>query len=104
MPRVDAIVPARNESDTVAGVVRALLRANCFQRIIVVDNGSTDDTALRARIAGAEVVSCPDEGLGRAVKSGAAISTAEFIFEQTPILPIGSRRGRSEWSPGCVRA
>jgi glycosyltransferase involved in cell wall biosynthesis len=40
------------------------------QQIIVVDNGSTDDTAARAETAGAVVVSEPQRGYGRACATG----------------------------------
>jgi glycosyltransferase involved in cell wall biosynthesis len=49
--------------------------------VVVVDNGSTDATAARAREAGARVVSEPHRGYGRACAAGvAAVSTnAEFV-------------------------
>ncbi|MBX7200285.1 MAG: glycosyltransferase [Rhodospirillaceae bacterium] len=54
-PAVTAIVPARNEAETIEACVRAL-RGQIYQgelRIIVVDDSSTDDTAALARVAGA---------------------------------------------------
>lgn len=43
-----------------------------MDRIIVVDNGSTDDTAATARAAGAHVVFQPRQGYGYACSAGAA--------------------------------
>jgi glycosyltransferase involved in cell wall biosynthesis len=63
------IIPALNEELTVAGVVREL-RHRGFERIRVIDNGSTDRTAERARAAGAEVFSEPHCGYGRACRRG----------------------------------
>ncbi|HEY5317701.1 MAG TPA: glycosyltransferase family 2 protein [Solirubrobacteraceae bacterium] len=69
--RLLAVVPAYNEAGAVAQVVRALReRAPDFD-VIVVDDGSTDDTATRARAAGATVVKLPfNLGIGGAVQAG----------------------------------
>ncbi|HYI31119.1 MAG TPA: glycosyltransferase, partial [Bradyrhizobium sp.] len=55
---VAVIIPCLNESIPIAGVVREVL-AQGVDRVIVVDNGSTDDTAQQAAAAGATVVSEP---------------------------------------------
>jgi glycosyltransferase involved in cell wall biosynthesis len=59
------LIPARDEADTIAAVVRAIPRA-LARRVIVIDNGSRDDTARRAREAGAVVVDAPHAGYGNA--------------------------------------
>jgi glycosyltransferase involved in cell wall biosynthesis len=66
-----AVVPAYNEGGSVANVVRTLHeRAPQFD-VIVVDDGSRDDTARRAREAGADVVRLPfNLGIGGAVQAG----------------------------------
>ena len=66
-----AVVPAYNEAGSVATVVRAIRdRANEFD-VLVVDDGSTDDTARRAREAGASVLRLPfNLGIGGAVQTG----------------------------------
>src|SRR5207247_7383768 len=61
--------PALNEEVTVADVVRNL-RQQGFHRIRVIDNGSTDATAQRARAAGAEVLTEPRCGYGQACRRG----------------------------------
>jgi len=63
--RTLVIIPAHNEEECVAGVVRGL-RERSFLRIRVVDNASTDRTAARAAEAGAEVLSHPHAGYGQA--------------------------------------
>lgn len=68
-PRVAVIIPALNEEDPIADVVRAIPRS-LVQEVIVVDNGSTDRTAERAAAAGARVVSQPQRGYGRACRTG----------------------------------
>lgn len=67
--RVDVIIPALNEARSIGEVVRALPRP-LVRSVIVVDNGSTDGTAERARDAGAEVVVEPHRGYGSACLSG----------------------------------
>lgn len=66
-----AVVPAYNEGGAVANVVRALHeRAPQFD-VVVIDDGSTDDTSARAREAGAKVVTMPyNLGIGGAVQTG----------------------------------
>src|SRR5207248_9438679 len=53
---------------TVTAVVEGFRRALPGARIVVADNLSTDDTADRARSAGAEVIAVPIPGKGRAVR------------------------------------
>jgi glycosyltransferase involved in cell wall biosynthesis len=69
---ITAIVPARNEAEAIFEVVRDLWlvfdeEGNAvFDRVVVCDNGSTDDTAALAAAAGAVVVSESRPGYGRA--------------------------------------
>ncbi len=66
-----AVVPAYNESDTVAGVVRSLRESAPDFDVLVIDDGSTDATADLARAAGAKVLRHPfNLGIGGAVQSG----------------------------------
>ena len=66
---ISVIIPALNEEETIAAVVRAVPR-EVASEIIVVDNGSDDRTAERAREAGARVVAEPRRGYGRACATG----------------------------------
>ncbi len=70
MSEVGVVIPALNEEEPVAEVVRECLATKIPKEIIVVDNGSTDATAERAREAGARVVSEPRPGYGRACAAG----------------------------------
>src|SRR3989440_2049623 len=63
------IIPALNEEEPIAGVVRECFATGLPKEVIVVDNGSTDRTAERAREAGARVVTAP-VGYGRACAAG----------------------------------
>ena len=74
--RVAVVIPCLNEAEPIAGVVDEL-RALTVDDIIVVDNGSTDDTAGRAMAAGARVVNEPRRGYGRACAAGVAAATPD---------------------------
>jgi glycosyltransferase involved in cell wall biosynthesis len=66
-----AIVPAFNEARSIADVVTGL--HGIVSHVLIVDDGSTDQTAARARAAGAEVLSCgTNTGKGSAVRAGLA--------------------------------
>ena len=66
---VSVVIPALNEEEPIADVVRECLTTKIPSQIIVVDNGSDDRTAERARDAGAQVVTAP-RGYGRACAAG----------------------------------
>ncbi len=66
-----AVVPAYNEAPTIAGVVGALQRKTPHIDVVVVDDGSTDDTGALAEGAGARVLRMPfNLGIGGAVQAG----------------------------------
>ena len=67
---ISVIIPALNEEEPIAAVVRDCLTTGLPRAVIVVDNGSTDRTTERARAAGAKVVSEPRPGYGRACAAG----------------------------------
>jgi glycosyltransferase involved in cell wall biosynthesis len=66
-----AVVPAYNESATIETVIGSLREHAPDFDVLVLDDGSTDDTADRARRAGAMVVRLPfNLGIGGAVQTG----------------------------------
>ena len=67
---ISVIIPALNEEEPIADVIRAVAATKIPHEVIVVDNGSTDRTAERARAAGARVVAEPHRGYGRACAAG----------------------------------
>jgi glycosyltransferase involved in cell wall biosynthesis len=69
MSTVSVIIPALDEEEPIAGVVRECLATGLPNEVIVVDNGSRDRTAECAREAGARVVIAP-RGYGRACAAG----------------------------------
>lgn len=69
-PRVLCVAPAWNEGERITRVVAAVPR-NTVETTVVVDDGSTDDTADRAESAGAVVIrSRKNGGVGAAIRSG----------------------------------
>jgi glycosyltransferase involved in cell wall biosynthesis len=75
------IVPAFNEGLAIRQVIAGLQSAAPWREIIVVDDGSADDTAAQATAAGAHVVRHPyNKGNGAAVKTGLRHSTGAFVL------------------------
>jgi glycosyltransferase involved in cell wall biosynthesis len=69
--RVGAVIPARNAGGTIAAVVRGLRDTLPDAVVIVVDDGSSDDTAVRATQAGARVLRhAVNQGKGVALQTG----------------------------------
>ncbi len=121
--RIEVIIPALNEAESIGDVVRGIPRPP-VESVVVVDNGSTDETAERARAAGARVIHEPRRGYGSACLAGirsllpetdivvfldadgsddpAALALlVEPIVADTADLVVGSRvLGRSE--PGAL--
>jgi glycosyltransferase involved in cell wall biosynthesis len=74
------VIPAFNEALGIASTVSGL-KAHGFAEILVVDDGSTDETAARAEAAGARVVRHPyNKGNGAAVKTGIREASTPVIL------------------------
>ncbi len=71
MPRPIVIIPAYNEAENIASVVRDVAESLSDFDIVVIDDGSSDDTTAAARHAGATVVRHPfNLGYGVALQTG----------------------------------
>lgn len=68
MPRIKVIIPAHNEADSIAAVIRDI--PNLVSKVIVVSNNSTDATEQNARLAGATVLTETRKGYGYACLKG----------------------------------
>lgn len=88
---MEVIIPAYNEERTVAGVVAAARACPLVERVVVVDDGSTDRTAEIARHAGAEVVCLrPNRGKTAAILAGGeATSSPILILLDGDLLGLG---------------
>jgi glycosyltransferase involved in cell wall biosynthesis len=73
---VDVVLPCLDEAEALPGVLAALPPGF---RPIVVDNGSTDGTAVIAASLGATVVHEPRRGYGAAVHAGLLAATADVV-------------------------
>jgi glucosyl-3-phosphoglycerate synthase len=81
--RIGVCIPARDEASTVADVVERVARlrsAGLVDDLIVVDDGSSDDTALEAAAAGAVVVPSPHgPGKGQALAAAVGATDTELL-------------------------
>lgn len=71
------IIPALNEEQSIAKVILDI--PSFFDEIIVVDNGSSDSTANKAKLAGAQVVYESRPGYGSACLAGITKTNAEIV-------------------------
>jgi glycosyltransferase involved in cell wall biosynthesis len=77
---VTAVIPARDEAKSIGGLVSKLRNLYPGIGVLVVDDGSTDDTAACAVNAGAQVISHPySKGNGAAIKTGARAATRPIL-------------------------
>ena len=79
--KITVVIPTLNEEQAIGKVVSAV-PADWVHEVIVVDNGSTDDTARQASLAGARVIRESRPGYGSACLAGAkaAAGTDVIVF------------------------
>lgn len=72
------VIPAYNEEDNVARVIREIRANDVYYDLVIVDDGSTDQTAKRARAAGEQVLSLPfNLGSAGAVQTGFKLAVVQ---------------------------
>lgn len=82
---VAAIIPAMNESQRIGATVAAAKQIPGVDMVLVVDDGSADDTGTRARRAGAEVITHPkNKGKAAAMMTGAFALRNREISDADP--------------------
>jgi glycosyltransferase involved in cell wall biosynthesis len=77
--KVSVVIPALNEAEHIAQVVRFALADEATSEIIVIDDSSTDDTVVRAQQAGATVVTSSMLGKGRSMQDGMRVAKEELL-------------------------
>jgi glycosyltransferase involved in cell wall biosynthesis len=100
-PRVSVVVRNRNEAKYLRDVLPALAAQQLPHEIVLVDDGSTDDSVALAREAGAHVVALPAGTFtyGRALNVGIAAARGEIcVILSAHSMPVGRA-----FLDGCVR-
>jgi glycosyltransferase involved in cell wall biosynthesis len=81
--RVSVVIPCLNEAGNIEQCVQAARRVlddnNLEGEVLVVDNGSEDNSAELARAAGARVVEEPRRGYGQAYQAGFEAADGDYI-------------------------
>lgn len=72
------VIPCLNEAIAIGGTIQEVLRFSPTAQIYVVDNNSSDSTAVNARGAGAQVIFEPSPGKGRAFRSALKAIPRDF--------------------------
>lgn len=93
---VSVVIPALNEEEGVAGVIKDFLKTGVVDEVVIIDNRSTDRTAEIARKAGARIVPERRRGYGsavqRALKEGACdylvLCESDATFEAKDIFKL----------------
>ncbi len=69
-PSITVVMPAFNEEDGISQTVAGFLETGIVEKVIVVNNNSTDRTKVLAIAAGATVIDEPRQGYGYSCKTG----------------------------------
>ena len=78
--KISIVLPAKNEEQAVGQTITRIVELFPEAEVIVVNDGSSDQTAAVAEAAGAKIVTHPySKGNGAAIKSGARAASGEFI-------------------------
>lgn len=79
--KVSVIIPAYNEANFIGGTIQAVRSFTWVEQIILVDDGSTDETGELAKAAGAQVIKhSHNNGKGAAINSAAPFVTGDIII------------------------
>ncbi|MDA3439430.1 glycosyltransferase family 2 protein [Acinetobacter bereziniae] len=77
---ISVVLPAKNESRAIGDTIKKIQALDLVSEILVINDGSTDDTCQVAENAGAKVITHPySKGNGAAIKTGARNATGDVI-------------------------
>lgn len=92
------IIPAFNEGNGIDHVIRKIRELYYFIDVLVIDDGSSDDTRIKSKAAGAKVISHPfNMGYGIALQTGykyAVLNNYEFVIQLD---------GDGQHDPECIK-
>ena len=78
--KISVIIPAYNEAETIGNLISSVQSLYPDAEIIVINDGSSDNTVDVAKSAGAEVFTHPyNIGNGAAIKSGIRVAKGNFL-------------------------
>lgn len=81
MPRIGVLIPAYNEADRIDRTIAAVSAMPDIDELVVIDDGSTDETASVAESAGASVIRLEENsGKGAALNAGVAEVQADVYL------------------------
>jgi len=79
--KISIVLPAKNESAAIGQTIAKIQQLQLAHEVIVINDGSTDQTKQVAESAGAKVVTHPySKGNGAAIKTGARTATGDIII------------------------
>jgi len=79
--KISVVLPAKNESGAIGDTIKKIQALNLIDEILVVNDGSADQTKQISESAGAKVITHPySKGNGAAIKTGARTATGDVII------------------------
>ncbi|HVV35732.1 MAG TPA: glycosyltransferase [Acidimicrobiales bacterium] len=97
---ISIVIPARDEGETVAAVVKCAFAGAPDAEVVVVDDGSSDATASEAERAGARVIPSLGRGKGAALWTGVRDTSGDVVL----FLDGDVTNPRAETSASLVHA
>jgi len=82
--KISVVIPCLNEEKTISTCVKKCVdsfsKLQIEGEVIVVDNGSSDNSASLAQREGAKVISCVEKGYGSAIRCGFEVAQGEYVL------------------------
>ena len=99
--KISCVIPAFNEESTIIDVIKNVKKVKVINEIIVVDDGSTDNTYKNAKSEGIRVIKhAQNKGKGAAIKTGIAHSHGDIIlFLDADLYSISPKKVASILQP-----